>query len=73
MIIWRLPRKIRLTPETTEARIVCYAIIQAFRLYLGLTHSSLEASIYLYTQNLLKPKLVFYSNDNEMMIFTKTS
>ena len=29
-LIWTPPRKSGLTPETTEARIVCYAIIQTY-------------------------------------------
>ena len=43
-INWKPPRKSGLTTETTEARILCYAIIQGSRLFLELTHSSLEAS-----------------------------
>ena len=44
--IWRSPRKSGLTPETTEIRIVCYAIIQVFQSFVGLTHSYLQVYIY---------------------------
>ena len=41
---WRAPRKIRFTPVTTKARVVCYAVIQSLEWFSELTHSSLEAS-----------------------------
>ena len=41
---WRPPRKSGLTPETSETRIVYYAIIQTPLQFSELTHSSLGAS-----------------------------
>ena len=43
---WRPPRKNGLTPKTTKARIVRYAISQSLQWFSELTHSSSEASNY---------------------------
>ena len=44
--IWKLSRKSELTPETTEAGIVFFAIIHIPQKLSELTHSSLETFIY---------------------------
>ena len=41
---YRSSRKSGLTPNTTKARVVRYAIIQTLQWFLELTHSSSEAS-----------------------------
>ena len=43
---WRSPRNSGLTPKTTKARVVRYAIIQSLQWFSELTHSSSDASKY---------------------------
>ena len=43
---WKPMRKSGLTPKTTKVRVIRYAIIQSPQWFLGLTHSSSEASKY---------------------------
>ena len=68
-ITWRSPKKSGLTPRTTKAKIIRYAIIKSLQWLSELTHSSSEAS----TNILYRIQLQLNISNEPNSLFTSIS